>query len=107
VPGALLAVEWQRRGRTTVLRLCGELRDISIRALEDQIDRLACTAGDAVLLDLKDLTALDDVGVQVLVGLHHYMRGRRGSLRAVGADPQIIRVLAGTPFADRPVRPQA
>ncbi|MCU1494719.1 MAG: hypothetical protein JWO62_2483 [Acidimicrobiaceae bacterium] len=76
-----------------VLKLRGVLRDTSIAALEAQIDQLACTRCDSVVVDLDELTAIDTVGINVLTGLGHYVRGLGGHLELIGARGQVAEVI--------------
>jgi anti-anti-sigma regulatory factor len=86
-------VELHSQGRTCRLALSGGLCDTSIAALEAQVDQLGCIPCDDVEVDVRRLTALDSVGANVLLGLHHYVDGRGGRLRITGATGTIAETL--------------
>lgn len=88
-----LRVELQSHGRTCTLVLFGVLCATSIAALEAQIDQLGCIPCDDVVVDVRGLRGLDPVGVNVLLGLDHYVAGRGGSLWITGAVGQIATTL--------------
>jgi anti-anti-sigma factor len=92
-PGPWLRVELHSYGRTCTLVLHGELCDTSIAALEAQVDQLGCIPCDDVIVDVRELAALDSVGANVLLGLHHYVDGRGGHLRVMGATGEIATIL--------------
>jgi anti-anti-sigma factor len=88
-----LGVELHSHGRTCTLTLRGELRATSLAALEAQVDQLGCVPCDDVVVDVHQLAALDSVGANVLLGLHHYVDGRGGHLRIIGATAAIASAL--------------
>jgi hypothetical protein len=65
----------------------------SIAALEAQVDQLGCIPCDDVVVDGGGLVAIDPVGANVLLGLHHYVGGRGGTLRITGATGPIATIL--------------
>jgi ABC-type transporter Mla MlaB component len=87
--GWWLRVELHNHLDSCTLVLDGELRDTSIAALEAQVDQLGCLRCDDVTLDVHGLRGIDAVGANVLLGLHHYVDGRGGRLRIVGATERI------------------
>jgi anti-anti-sigma factor len=88
-----LRVELRTFGRICRLILSGSLSGTSIAALEAQVDQLGCAPFDAVVIDVRRLTALDAVGARVLFGLYHYVEAKGGQLRIVGATKQVASTL--------------
>jgi len=88
-------------------RLSGQLRAGSLAVLEANVDLLGAARCDQVMVDLRDLTEVDDVGCKVLLGLHHYMTARGGRLGIAGATPLVARALqaAGVTHVDTNVTP--
>lgn len=74
-------------------RLSGQLRAGSLAVLEANVDLLGAARCDQVVVDLRELTEVDDVGCKVLLGLHHYMTARGGRLGIAGASPLVARAL--------------
>lgn len=94
-----LAVSFRHVGPVSVLAMEGALHAGTVSAIEAQVDRLGRTPCHQVVLDLAGLGALDDAGVRVLTGLHHYIAGRGGRLTVIGASPSVSRALDGSPLA--------
>ena len=89
-----LNIDIQRDGRTTVLRLTGEL-DL---ATADMLRRHVLLAlgrhdPDRLLLDLTGLDFTDSSGLAVMVWAHRLLTDRGGQLRLYGPQPSIRRVL--------------
>ena len=91
--GPTFAVELRSDGDSCRLILTGKLSCTSIAALEVQVDQLGCLPCEEVEIDLTALTEMDEVGVKVLTGLRHYVGGRGGRLRVVGATGQVAAML--------------
>jgi anti-anti-sigma factor len=93
-----LQVELDVRGPTCRLTLRGELCGTSLAALEAQIDQLGCIPCEQVVVDVRHLTQLDEVGAKVILGLYYYVLGRGGELRVTamaGAVEEILRAAGG------------
>jgi anti-anti-sigma factor len=88
-----LQVELRTSGTTCRLVLRGDLCGATLTALEVQVDQLGCVPCEEVVVDLADLTAMDGVGANVLLGLHHYIVARGGELRVIGARPSVTTAL--------------
>ena len=99
---ASLTVTLQLLGRTCVLALAGDLVGSTVSALEAQVEQLAYLPARDVVLDLVNLVTLDEVGLNVLVGLSHYARGRGGHMTTMGASEDLVRRLVGTPLGADP-----
>ena len=73
--------------RGLTLSVAGALDAHSVPALSAQFDQLQCTPCDEALLDLRDLSVVDGVGLNAVAGLAHDVAGRGGTL--------VIRCLPG------------
>jgi anti-anti-sigma regulatory factor len=80
-----LSVELQDIDGSCRLLLEGALCGTSIAALQAQIDQIGTMSCEDVVVDVSKLTKLDRRGEGVLFGLYHYVVGRGGKLRFVGA----------------------
>lgn len=100
-PAHALSVSFRHVGPICLLSLRGDLRAASLRVLESQVDRLGRTSCHQVVVDLAELTSIDDAGVRVLTGLHHYVQARGGHLTVIGAGDWIGQALAETPLTGR------
>ncbi|MGH8980978.1 MAG: STAS domain-containing protein [Acidimicrobiales bacterium] len=72
-------------GAVCILTLCGDLAASSVSILESQFDRLGRTSCRRVVLDVSQLTGIDETGTRVITGLRHYVRARGGVFSIVGA----------------------
>jgi anti-anti-sigma factor len=86
-------VELVGDGPTCTLTLSGSLSGTSIAALEAQVDQLGSTPCRDVIIDVRLLSAIDQVGVNVLVGLNHYVEARGGQMTVVGASGEVAAAL--------------
>jgi anti-anti-sigma factor len=102
-PPPTLEVGLRCSGKIGILKASGELIASSIAALHAQIDQLSCSRCTELIVDLHDLAGIDSVGVNVLVGLHHYLEGRGGRMATVGASDSVASQFSSTPLA----RPRA
>ncbi|MGH8989327.1 MAG: STAS domain-containing protein [Acidimicrobiales bacterium] len=91
--GPRFEVSLRHVGAVCILTLRGELRAGSVAVLEAEFDRLGRTRCRRVVVDVTELSRLDEVGSRVLTGLSHYVRARGGVLTVVGARPPIARAL--------------
>jgi anti-anti-sigma regulatory factor len=76
-----LEVELSATGDTCRLTLRGVLCATSLSALEAQVDQLGCMPCEQVVVDMHQLTELDEVGAKVILGLYYYVVGKGGELR--------------------------
>lgn len=92
--GSGLAI-WTEEGHnrcTLVLR--GRLGADNVSLLDTHVDLLGGRSCDEVVLDLRELDAIDQVGARVIVGFGHYVAGRGGRFRTEGAIPAISSMIA-------------
>ena len=100
-PAQALSVYFRHVGPICLLSLRGDLHAESLRVLESQVDQLGRTSCHQVVVDLAELTSIDEAGVRVLTGLHHYVQARGGHLIVIGAADWIGDALVHTPLMGR------
>ena len=93
-----LAVGFRHVGSVCILSLQGTLTAHTVAVFESQIDRLGRTPCHRVVIDVAGLAAMDDTGLRVLTGLHHYVQARGGRLSVIGAVGSVVNVLASAPL---------
>jgi anti-anti-sigma factor len=91
-----LEVELDVQGPTCRLTLRGELCGGSLAALAAQVDRLGCLPCEQVVVDMRQVTRLDQAGAKVILGLYYYVLGRGGTLRATGMTGEALETLRAT-----------
>jgi ABC-type transporter Mla MlaB component len=70
---------------TALLTLHGSLEQCAVAALETQIDQVFCSPFTFLVVDLHELSTIDDIGVRCLVGLYHYVISRGSRIVVQGA----------------------
>jgi anti-anti-sigma factor len=98
--GPILQVELDVQGSTCLLTLRGVLSGGSLAALAAQVDQLGCLPCEEVVVDLGQVTGLDEAGAKVLLGLYYYVLGRGGALRVTGMAGPIAETLRATGAAE-------
>jgi anti-anti-sigma factor len=88
-----LEVALDLRGSTCRLTLRGELCGLSLAALEAQVDQLGCIPCEEVVVDLRHVTEIDQVGAKVMLGLYYYVLGRGGVLRVTAMAGEVAETL--------------
>jgi anti-anti-sigma regulatory factor len=101
-PSALSIVH-RCSGSHLVLSATGMLTSDSIAALEALIDQIGCAESSHVTLDLSRLIGIDETGVNVVLGLVHYVRALGRRIEVSGAHGQVAAALADTPLFEPPV----
>jgi anti-anti-sigma factor len=96
----LCEVRLQLFERDLVLRVLGSLVASTVPALSAQFDQLQCTPCDEVVLDLHELSAIDTVGCNAILGITQYMSHRHGTLQIRGASNAIRGLLVSTGLAE-------
>ena len=93
--GAGLAI-WTDQSRNCVtLRLRGRLCVDTVRLLDTHVDLIGCQHScDEVVLDLRHLEGMDEVGARLVVGFGHYVAGRGGRFTVEGAATTIGSMIA-------------
>jgi anti-anti-sigma factor len=100
-----LNVQFTIEDLVCTLRLSGVLVADSIVDFESQIDRLGCTTFRTVALDLSQLSQLDAVGANVILGFHHYVGARQARMLVCGASESIASLLNQLELDTRPSMP--
>lgn len=93
---SVLMVGFTSAGSSCTLTLIGELNGTSLPALEAQIDQIGGSDCENVVLDVSGLVTIDSVGIRVLTGLKHYVRGLGAHLTVIGARGQVAEALTAT-----------
>jgi anti-anti-sigma factor len=88
-----LLVELAVLGASCRLTLQGELGGTSLAALVAQVDQLGGLPCEQVVIDMGDVTVIDDVGAKVVLGLYYYVLGRGGSLQVTGMTGKVAETL--------------
>ncbi len=63
-------VEVRSEGQATVIAVSGELDLASSPALQEELDRVASSDAQLVIIDLRELEFMDSTGLSVLVRAH-------------------------------------
>jgi anti-anti-sigma factor len=92
-PDSTLLVELAVLGASCRLTLQGELGGTSLAALVAQVDQLGGLPCEQVVIDMGDVTVIDDVGAKVVLGLYYYVLGRGGSLQVTGMTGKVAETL--------------
>lgn len=102
-PMPVLSVELVTAGTACRLVLRGQLCDVTLPALEAQVDQLGCIPCTDVVVDLRSLQGLDSVGANVLLGLYHYVLAKGGAFRVTEAPLDVASSLRAVTGALIPV----
>lgn len=99
------AVALHSTGTTTVLSLAGRFDGTALRAMEQLVDQIGCSALDHLAVDAAALDHIDEAGLQMLVCLDSYMRARGGRLTVVATSDVVDAVLRSSPLTVRAPTP--
>ena len=94
-------VEVRNADATTVISVSGELDLASSPALEDELERVAQSDAQLVVVDLRGLEFMDSTGLSVLVRAHQRAEENGRRLGLVNGSQQVQRLLTLTGVADR------
>jgi anti-sigma B factor antagonist len=86
---------------TTVISVGGELDLASSPALEEELERVAQSDAQLVVVDLRNLEFMDSTGLSVLVRAHQRAEENNRRLGLVNGSQQVQRLLTLTGVADR------
>jgi anti-anti-sigma factor len=89
----ILQVELDVQGPACSLTLRGELCGGSLAALTAQVDQLVCLPCERVVVNMGQVTRLDQAGAKVILGLYYYVLGKGGVLRVTGLAGQVAETL--------------
>lgn len=79
----------------------GELDLASSPALEEELDRVAASGTQLVIVDLRELEFMDSTGLSVLVRAHQRAEEQGKRFGLVNGSQQVHRLLTLTGVADR------
>ena len=94
-------VEVRNADATTVISVSGELDLASSPALEEELERVAQSDVQLVVVDLRNLEFMDSTGLSVLVRAHQRAEENGRRLGLVNGSQQVQRLLTLTGVADR------
>ena len=94
-------VEVRNADATTVISVSGELDLASSPALEEELERVAQSDAQLVVVDLRSLEFMDSTGLSVLVRAHQRAEENGRRLGLVNGSQQVQRLLTLTGVADR------
>lgn len=94
-------VEVRNSDDATVISVSGELDLASSPALEEELERVAQSNAQLVVVDLRNLEFMDSTGLSVLVRAHQRAEENGRRLGLVNGSQQVQRLLTLTGVADR------
>lgn len=94
-------VEVRNADDTAVISVSGELDLASSPALEEELERVAQSETQVVVVDLRNLEFMDSTGLSVLVRAHQRAEENGRRLGLVNGSQQVLRLLTLTGVADR------
>jgi anti-sigma B factor antagonist len=94
-------LEVRNEGRSTVIVVSGELDLASSPALQEELDRVAASDSQMLIIDLRELDFMDSTGLSVLVRAHQRIEEQGRQLAMVKGPQQVQRLLSLTGVAER------
>ena len=94
-------LEVRAQGRATVIAVSGELDLASSPALQEELDRVAASDSQLLIIDLRELDFMDSTGLSVLVRAHQRAEEQGRQLAMVKGPQQVQRLLSLTGVGDR------
>jgi anti-sigma B factor antagonist len=94
-------VEVRNADDSAVISVSGELDLASSPALEEELERVAKSDAQVVVVDLRNLEFMDSTGLSVLVRAHQRAEENGRRLGLVNGSQQVQRLLTLTGVADR------
>jgi anti-sigma B factor antagonist len=94
-------LEVRSAGRATIIGMSGELDLASSPALQEELDRVAASDSEMLIIDLRGLDFMDSTGLSVLVRAHQRAEEQGRRLAMVRGPQQVQRLLSLTGVADR------
>ena len=94
-------VEVRNDDQATVISISGELDLASSPALEEELERVAQSDAQLVVIDLRELEFMDSTGLSVLVRAHQRAEENGRRLGLVNGSQQVQRLLTLTGVAER------
>jgi anti-sigma B factor antagonist len=94
-------LEVRNQGPATVIAVSGELDLASSPALQEELDRVAASDSQMLIIDLRALDFMDSTGLSVLVRAHQRIEEQGRQLAMVKGPQQVQRLLSLTGVAER------
>jgi anti-sigma B factor antagonist len=94
-------VEVRAEDHATVITVSGELDLASSPALEEELERVAQSDAEVVVVDLRELEFMDSTGLSVLVRAHQRAAEQGRRLGLVNGSQQVQRLLRLTGVSER------
>lgn len=94
-------VEVRNHGRAAIIAVSGELDLASSPALQEELDRVATSDSQLVIVDLRGLDFMDSTGLSVLVRAHQRSEEQGRQLAMVKGPQQVQRLLSLTGVGER------
>jgi anti-sigma B factor antagonist len=94
-------LEVRNQGRATVIAVSGELDLASSPALQEELDRVAGSDSQLLIIDLRELDFMDSTGLSILIRAHQAAEEAGHRLAIVNGSRQVRRLLSLTGVADR------
>ena len=94
-------LEVRNQGQATIIAVRGELDLASSPALQEELDRVALSDSQLLIIDLRELDFMDSTGLSVLVRAHQRAEEQGRQLAMVKGPQQVQRLLSLTGVADR------
>lgn len=91
----------RRDGQAAVITVSGELDLASSPALQEELDRIAASDAQLLIIDLREVDFMDSTGLSVLVRAHQRSEELGRRLAMVKGPPQVERLLSLTGVAGR------
>jgi anti-anti-sigma factor len=93
---AALQLEVHRGEEVCVIRMQGSLVRSTSYASQELVDQLSSCSCRSVVFDASLLFEIDEVGVNILLGLQQYVASRNGKLIVYAATGDVARALDGS-----------
>jgi len=94
-------VEVRNEGTATIIAVSGELDLASSPALQEELDRVAGSDSELLIIDLRELDFMDSTGLSVLVRAHQRAEEQDRQLAMVKGPQQVQRLLSLTGVGER------
>ncbi|TQJ57588.1 anti-sigma B factor antagonist [Streptomyces sp. SLBN-115] len=86
----------RRAAGATVVTLHGEIDLLVVQPLRTRLDALTAGPHPDLVIDLRDVSFIDCVGLSVLCRTRNRVRARRGRLRLIADKSSFLRILRST-----------
>jgi anti-sigma B factor antagonist len=94
-------LEVRNQGRATIIAVSGELDLASSPSLQEELDRVAASDSQLLIIDLRSLDFMDSTGLSVLVRAHQRAEEHGRQLAMVRGPQQVQRLLSLTGVGEK------